>query len=55
MEKEQSLQTIEQALNLASTKGAFTLQEAAIIFTALSKIKEELTTTTNLVEIKKGK
>ena len=43
MDKEQSLQVLEQALNLASTKGAFTLQESATIFAAISTVKDLLT------------
>lgn len=41
MENKQALEILEQALNLASTKGAFSLQESATIFTALSIIKKE--------------
>lgn len=39
MEKEQGLQIIEQALNLANAKGAFKLEEAATIFAALTTVK----------------
>ena len=39
MNEEQGLQVIEQALNLANSKGAFKLEESATIFTALTSIK----------------
>ena len=39
MEKEQSLQIIEQALNVANAKGSFKLEESATIFKALTIIK----------------
>ena len=39
MEKEQGLQIIEQALNLANSKGAFKLEESATIFAAFLTIK----------------
>ena len=39
MEKEQGLNIIEQALNLANSKGAFKLEESATIFTALTAVK----------------
>lgn len=39
MEKEQSLQIIEQALNVANAKGSFKLEESAAIFKALTIIK----------------
>lgn len=40
MEKEQGLQIIEQALNLANSKGAFKLEESATIFAALTTVKD---------------
>ena len=46
MEKEQGLQIIEQALQIANSKGAFKLEESATIFTALNSVKnafQELT------------
>jgi hypothetical protein len=39
MEKEQGLQIIEQALNLANSKGIFKLEESATVFAALTAIK----------------
>ena len=39
MDKEQGLNIIEQALNLANSKGAFKLEESATIFAALTAIK----------------
>lgn len=42
MEKEQGLNIIEQALNLANSKGAFKLEESATIFAALNTIKNVL-------------
>ena len=39
MEKEQGLQIIEQALQIANSKGAFKLEEAATIFTAFTTVK----------------
>ena len=42
MEKEQALNIIEQALNLANSKGAFKLEESATIFAALSSVKNAL-------------
>ena len=39
MEKEPALQVIEQALNIANSKGCFKLEESATIFTALTSIK----------------
>lgn len=39
MEKDQGLQIIEQALQVANSKGAFKLEESATIFTALTSIK----------------
>lgn len=37
------LEVIEAALNLATTKGAFNLQDTAAILNALHCIKEQLT------------
>lgn len=42
MEKEQGLNIIEQALNLANSKGAFKLEESATIFAALNSVKNAL-------------
>jgi hypothetical protein len=42
MEKEQGLQIIEQALNLANAKGVFKLEESATIFTAFITVKNAL-------------
>ena len=42
MEKEQGLNIIEQALNLANSKGAFKLEESATILTALTADKNAL-------------
>lgn len=42
MEKEQGLHIIEQALNLANSKGAFKLEESATIFTALTVVKNTI-------------
>ena len=39
MEKEQGLNIIEQALNLANSKGAFKLEESATVFAAFVVIK----------------
>lgn len=39
MDKEQGLNIIEQALNVANVKGCFKLEESATIFTALTSIK----------------
>jgi hypothetical protein len=40
MEKEQALQIIEQALNVATTKGAFSLVDVSQILTALQALKQ---------------
>ncbi len=40
--KEQALATIEQALNLATTKGAFTLADVEVILSALSVLKNDM-------------
>ena len=40
MKEEQALQVIEQALQIANSKGSFKLEESATIFTALNVIKE---------------
>jgi len=39
MEKKQALTIIEQALNLANSKGAFKLEESATIFAAFMAVK----------------
>ena len=41
MEKEKALQVIEQALNVATTKGAFSLADVAQIIMALQALKEQ--------------
>ena len=40
MDKEKALQVIEQALNVATQKGAFNLVEVSQILTALQFLKE---------------
>ena len=42
MEKEQGLQIIEQALQIANSKGVFKLEESATIFTAFTTVKNAL-------------
>ena len=42
MEKEQGIQVIEQALQIANSKGTFKLEESATILTALNVIKNIL-------------
>jgi len=39
MNKDQAFEAIQQGLNLASQKGAFTLQGSAALFSALQVIK----------------
>lgn len=39
MNKEQIISIIEQALNIASQKGAYNLQDSAAIFSALQELK----------------
>ena len=51
MEKEQGLNIIEQALNLANSKGAFKLEESATIFAALTTVKNAV----QEPEVKKAK
>lgn len=41
MDKEQALQVIEQALNLATQKGAFNLNDASQVISALVILKSE--------------
>lgn len=41
MTKEQAIQIIEQALNAATQKGVFNLQDVGTILTALNAIKSE--------------
>jgi len=41
MEKEKALQVIEQALNVATTKGAFSLVDVSQILMALQALKEQ--------------
>lgn len=41
MTHEQSLNTIEQALNLATQKGAFSMAEVQLILQALQTLKHE--------------
>lgn len=38
----ESLKTIEQAINIAISKGAYNLQEADVIITALKQLNKEL-------------
>jgi len=40
MNKEQAIQIIEQALNVANIKGVYSLSDASNILQALSKINE---------------
>jgi hypothetical protein len=42
MDKEQGLQVIEQALQIANSKGAFKLEESSTIFTALIAVKNAI-------------
>lgn len=42
MEKEQGLQIIEQALNVANSKGVFKLEESATIYAAFTIVKNSL-------------
>jgi hypothetical protein len=42
MDKDQGLQVIEQALQIANSKGAFKLEESATILTALTAVKTAL-------------
>ena len=42
MNKEQVLQVLEQALNVASKAGVFNLQDSATLFTAISILKQEV-------------
>ena len=42
MEKEQGLNIIEQALQIANSKGVFKLEESATILTALTAVKNAL-------------
>lgn len=48
MELQESIKVIEQALEIATSKGSFKLQDAAIIATALESLK--LKTTPEVVE-----
>lgn len=45
MDAENSLQTIEQALNLATTKGCYNLADVSAILNALQSIKQALEST----------
>jgi hypothetical protein len=40
MTKEQAIETITQALNSATLKGAYTLKDVAVILQALNKVSE---------------
>ena len=42
MDKDQALNIIEQALQIANSKGAFKLEESATILTALTAVKNAL-------------
>lgn len=55
MDKEQGLQIIEQALNLANTKGAFKLEESATILAALNVVKNSLQESPKIEESPKVK
>lgn len=55
MDKEQGLQIIEQALNLANTKGAFKLEESATILVALNVVKNSLQESPKIEESPKVK
>jgi hypothetical protein len=46
METKQSLQVIEQALNIANSKGVFKLEESATVFAAYSTLKQFIETPT---------
>ena len=50
MDKDQGLQIIEQALQVANSKGAFKLEESATILTALTVVKNALQTPIQEVE-----
>lgn len=41
MDKEQALQVIEEALNLATQKGAFNLNDASQVINALTILKSD--------------
>lgn len=43
----ENLQIIEQALNLAVTKGAFNLQEVDVIINALKELNKKILNTKN--------
>jgi hypothetical protein len=43
----ENLNIIEQAINLAITKGAYNLQECQIIINALNELKININTNTN--------
>lgn len=57
MEKEKGLEIIEQALNIANSKGAFKLEESATILAALTSVKNaiQMITTIDEVNIKSKK
>ena len=40
MTKEESIKVLEQALNAANLKGAFSLSDVSVIIQALNKVKE---------------
>ena len=46
METKQALQVIEQALNIANSKGVFKLEESATVFAAYSTLKQFVETPT---------
>jgi hypothetical protein len=50
MDKKQGLGIIEQALQIANSKGAFKLEESSTIFTALTVVKNTLQESVESVE-----
>jgi hypothetical protein len=50
MDKDQGLQVIEQALQIANSKGVFKLEESATILTALTVVKNTLQSPTKEIE-----
>jgi hypothetical protein len=50
MDKDQGLQVIEQALQIANSKGVFKLEESATILTALTVVKNALQSPTQEIE-----
>jgi len=52
MDKDQGLQVIEQALQIANSKGAFKLEESATILAALTVVKNTLQVSTEIKDVK---